>query len=240
MRRRLVDVLRQKGICAADVLDAIGRVPRHRFIDDSAFLRMAYEDVPFPIGHGQTISQPYTVARQTELLRPAHGLKVLEIGTGCGYQTAVLCELGLKVHSIERVRPLHVQTKTRLSAMGYRPHLVYGDGFKGLPSYAPFDRILVTCGAPEVPAQLMAQLKAGGTMVVPVGAGEVQTMLVMEVEPAAYITLAANEAEKAAPVYLNHMSSVGVYGRMWLSGTESSIEAARAAAITAIEAVTGK
>lgn len=180
MRRRLVDVLRQKGICAADVLDAIGRVPRHRFIDDSAFLRMAYEDVPFPIGHGQTISQPYTVARQTELLRPAHGLKVLEIGSGCGYQTAVLCELGLKVHSIERVRPLHVQTKTRLSAMGYRPHLVYGDGFKGLPSYAPFDRILVTCGAPEVPAQLVAQLKPGGTMVVPVGAGEVQTMLVVE------------------------------------------------------------
>lgn len=163
-----------------EVLDAIGRIPRQLFIDDSAFLRMAYEDVPFPIGHGQTISQPYTVARQTELLRPAQGLKVLEIGTGCGYQTAVLCELGLKVHSIERVRPLHARTRTRLSAMGYRPHLVYGDGFKGLSVYAPFDRILVTCGAPEVPPELIAQLKPGGTLVVPVGAGEVQTMLVVE------------------------------------------------------------
>lgn len=180
MRRRLVETLRAKGIRANDILEAIGRVPRHLFIDDSAFLRMAYDDVPFPIGHGQTISQPYTVARQTELLHPANGLKVLEIGTGCGFQTAVLCELGMKVFSIERVRPLHVHTRSRLSAMGYRPHLVFGDGFKGLPAYAPFDRILITCGAPQVPAALVEQLKPGGIMVVPVGAGEIQTMVVLE------------------------------------------------------------
>lgn len=180
MRRRLVETLRTKGVRANDILEAIGRVPRHLFIDDSAFLRLAYDDVPFPIGHGQTISQPYTVARQTELLHPANGLKVLEIGTGCGYQTAVLCELGMKVFSIERVRPLHVHTRSRLSDMGYRPHLVYGDGFKGLPAYAPFDRILITCGAPQVPAALVDQLKPGGIMVVPVGAGEIQTMVVLE------------------------------------------------------------
>jgi protein-L-isoaspartate(D-aspartate) O-methyltransferase len=187
LRRQLVDALKKKGITDAAVLAAIGKVPRHLFIEDSAFERFAYVDQAFPIGCGQTISQPYTVAFQSQLLAVQRGEKVLEIGTGCGYQTAVLSAMGTRVVSIERHRPLHVDTKARLHRLGYKANLVYGDGFKGAPGHAPFDRILVTCGAPVVPQDLLHQLKVGGSMVVPVGAGEQQVMLrIVRVGPAEF------------------------------------------------------
>ncbi|MGB3527543.1 MAG: protein-L-isoaspartate(D-aspartate) O-methyltransferase [Flavobacteriales bacterium] len=169
MRRKLVEELKRKGITDARVLNAIGKVPRHQFIDDSAFERFAYVDQAFPIGCEQTISQPYTVAFQSELLNVKPGEKVLEIGTGSGYQTAILCELGAKVYSIERHRPLYLITKKRLADMRYRAHLVHGDGYKGLPVHAPFDKVIVTCGAPDVPQALIDQLVEGGTLVIPVG-----------------------------------------------------------------------
>lgn len=177
LRRKLVDELRHKRIADQAVLASMATVPRHLFIDDSAFLKLAYMDQAFPIACGQTISQPYTVAFQTQLLQVKKGDKVLEVGTGSGYQTAVLAALGAKVYSIERHRPLHMATKQRLERLGYKASLIYGDGYKGLPSYAPFDRILVTCGAPEVPQDLLSQLRVGGLMVIPVGAGATQTML---------------------------------------------------------------
>lgn len=179
MRRKLLDELRGKGVTDERVLAAIGRIPRHLFIDDNAFLRMAYADIPFPIGHGQTISQPYTVAVQSHLLQVAQGDRVLEIGTGCGYQTAVLCELGGRVVTIERVRPLYLRTRERLASLGYRPITLFGDGFLGAPAYAPFTRILVTCGAPEIPPALIEQLRPEGRLVIPVGRGPVQTMTLL-------------------------------------------------------------
>lgn len=177
LRKQLVDALRGKGITNGRVLDAIAQIPRHQFIDDTAFLQMAYEDIAFPIGCGQTISQPYTVAFQTALLELAPGMKVLEIGTGSGYQTAVLATMGVKVFSIERQKPLYIRTKERLLRMGYKAALFHGDGYLGLPREAPFDRVLVTCGAPFVPEALLQQLKIGGRAVIPVGEGGVQTML---------------------------------------------------------------
>lgn len=176
MRKHLVDELKRKRISDLAVLQAIGSVPRHLFIDDSAFLRLAYADQAFPIACGQTISQPYTVGFQTQLLQVSKGDKVLEIGTGSGYQTAVLCALGAKVFSIERHRPLHLATKERLHRLGYRANLIYGDGYQGSPVHAPFDRIIVTCGAPHIPKELPAQLRIGGILVIPVGADEQQTM----------------------------------------------------------------
>ncbi len=176
-RKRLVDELRRKGINDEAVLAAMNEVPRHAFIDDSAFLQHAYVDQAFPIGCGQTISQPYTVAFQSQLLDVLPGCKVLEIGTGCGYQTAVLCKLGARVYSIERHRPLHLSTQERLHRLGYRANLLYGDGYKGWPAHAPFDRIIVTCGAPAVPEALPAQLKVGGRLVIPVGGEAKQSML---------------------------------------------------------------
>ncbi|MCB9169335.1 MAG: protein-L-isoaspartate(D-aspartate) O-methyltransferase [Flavobacteriales bacterium] len=178
-RRKLVDLLRKKGITDQQVLEAIGHVPRHLFIDDTALRAHAYEDIPFPIGCGQTISQPYTVAFQTQLLRVGRGMKVLEIGTGSGYQTAVLVQMGAKVFTIERHRPLHVRSRERLEDLGLRARTYYGDGYKGLPAHAPFDRVLVTCGAPFVPEALVKQLKPGGILVIPVGEGDVQRMLVV-------------------------------------------------------------
>jgi protein-L-isoaspartate(D-aspartate) O-methyltransferase len=175
MRKKLIDIVREKGIKDESVLNAMMKVPRHFFFD-KAFINQAYSDHAFQIGAGQTISQPYTVAYQTSLLSLSRGEKVLEIGTGSGYQTCILCEMGAKVFSIERQKELFDKAKVILPLMGYSPKLFYGDGYKGQPSFAPFDKILVTCGAPSVPEELVKQLKVGGLMVIPVGAGEVQIM----------------------------------------------------------------
>lgn len=178
-RQQLAQIVAEKGITDEKVLDAIRAIPRHLFMD-SSFEDHAYQDKPFPIAADQTISQPYTVAFQSQLLEVAKGNKVLEIGTGSGYQTAVLCELGTKVFSIERQQELFKKTKMFLSKIGYRPkYLGFGDGYKGLPDYAPFDRIIVTAGAPFVPKPLLSQLKVGGRMVIPVGKA-VQVMTLFE------------------------------------------------------------
>ncbi|MBP9159977.1 MAG: protein-L-isoaspartate(D-aspartate) O-methyltransferase [Flavobacteriales bacterium] len=182
-RRQLVEELKKKGITDAAVLAAIGKVPRHQFIDDTAFERFAYVDKAFPIDCGQTISQPYTVAFQSQLLQVKRGEKVLEVGTGSGYQTAILCELGAKVFSIERHKPLHIATKRRLAELGYRPTLVHGDGYLGMPLHGPFNKVIVTCGAPDVPAPLMDQLLSGGRLVIPVGDEEGQRMLTIDISP---------------------------------------------------------
>jgi protein-L-isoaspartate(D-aspartate) O-methyltransferase len=168
LRRQLAAVLKEKGIESAEVLKAIEAVPRHLFLDN-AFLEFAYQDKAFPIGAGQTISQPYTVAFQTELLELKKGEKVLEIGTGSGYQTSVLTEMGVKVFTIERQKTLFDKTKTLLPTLGYNPRLFYGDGYKGLPVFAPFDKIIITAGAPTIPDALLEQLKVGGIMVIPLG-----------------------------------------------------------------------
>ncbi len=175
MRQKLVQTVKDKGITDQNVLEAIGKIPRHLFMD-SGFLDHAYQDKAFPIAADQTISQPYTVAFQTELLRVEKGNKILEIGTGSGYQTAVLCELGAQVYSIERQNELFKKTSKFLPKLGYRPKkLIFGDGYKGLKEEAPFDGIIVTAGAPFVPKPLMGQLAIGGKLVIPVG-DSVQTM----------------------------------------------------------------
>ncbi|MEN3324575.1 protein-L-isoaspartate(D-aspartate) O-methyltransferase [Mariniflexile soesokkakense] len=175
LRQQLVNVVKNKGITNEAVLGAIGKVPRHLFMD-SGFLDYAYKDMAFPIAADQTISQPYTVAFQTELLQVKKEDKILEIGTGSGYQTAVLCELGAKVYSIERQQELFKKTSKFLPKLGYRPKkLIFGDGYKGLKEEAPFDSIIVTAGAPFVPKPLLSQLKIGGRLVIPVG-DDVQIM----------------------------------------------------------------
>jgi len=175
LRKKLVETVKQKGIQDERVLEAIGKIPRHFFMD-SSFLAFAYDDKPFPIGCGQTISQPYTVAFMTELLAISKGEKVLEVGTGSGYQACVLMELGAKVFTIERQRDLFLKTKEFLPSIGYNPRMFYGDGYKGLATWAPFDKIMVTAGAPFIPENLCDQLKIGGIMVILVGDGDFQTM----------------------------------------------------------------
>lgn len=179
MRQQLVEVLEQKGIKDTRVLTAIGKIPRHLFMD-SGFIDHAYQDKAFPIAADQTISQPYTVAFQTELMAVTPGDKVLEIGTGSGYQTAVLLELGAKVYSIERQKELFKKTSKFLPKLGYRAKkLIFGDGYKGLPNEAPFNSIIVTAGAPFVPNPLLAQLEIGGRLVIPVGdAIQVMTLFI--------------------------------------------------------------
>lgn len=182
LRKKLLEELKKMGISDQKVLDAMNAVPRHYFLS-SAFLEFAYENKAFQIGAGQTISHPFTVATQTQLLKVEPGMKVLEIGTGSGFQTAVLCEMGAKVFSIERQKLLHDNSKKLLTLMGYKPHLVYGDGYKGLPSFAPFDRVIITCAIPVIPEEVMLQMKPGGLLVMPFGEGEVQQMMVVEEMP---------------------------------------------------------
>ncbi len=183
LRNQLVAILEQKGIKNSLVLKAIGKIPRHLFLN-SSFEDFAYQDKAFPIGADQTISQPFTVAFQTELLTVQNGDKILEIGTGSGYQTAVLCALGAKVYSIERQIELFKKTKLLLPKLGFHPkYLTFGDGYKGLPAYAPFDSIIVTAGAPTIPQPLMAQLKIGGKLVIPIGEStQIMTLLIRKTE----------------------------------------------------------
>lgn len=178
MRKKLVEGLKIKGIRDEKVLEAISRVPRHAFME-SSFVGFAYRDQAFPIAAGQTISQPFTVAFQTQLLDVFPLCKVLEVGTGSGYQAAVLCELKAKVYTIERQRELYVSAQQLLPELGYQPSFFLGDGYKGLPTYGPFDRILVTAGAPYVPEELLGQLVIGGKMVIPVGKTDSQEMLLI-------------------------------------------------------------
>ncbi len=188
LRNRLVQILKDKGIKDTKVLDAIGSIPRHLFLD-SSFLDFAYQNKAFPIGANQTISHPYTVAFQSELLQVKPKDKILEIGTGSGYQTAVLIALKAEVYSIERQKELHVKAKKELPKLGYlAKKLIYGDGYIGLKEQAPFDGILVTAGAPFVPKTLLAQLKIGGRLVIPVG-NEKQIMTL-------FIRKSNNEFEK--------------------------------------------
>jgi protein-L-isoaspartate(D-aspartate) O-methyltransferase len=180
LRNQLVILLKEKGITDKGVLEAISKIPRHLFLN-SSFADYAYQDKAFPIGAGQTISQPYTVAFQSQLLEVKKDHKILEIGTGSGYQTAVLCLMGAKVYSVERQNELFKQTSALLPKLGIgiRPkHLSFGDGYKGLPNHAPFDSIIVTAGAPIIPQALMAQLKIGGRLVIPLGE-EVQIMTLL-------------------------------------------------------------
>jgi protein-L-isoaspartate(D-aspartate) O-methyltransferase len=179
LRKKLTEEIRRKGISDENVLAAINKVPRHLFMD-SGFIKFAYRDQAFPIAAGQTISQPYTVAFQTQLLdvKPMH--KVLEIGTGSGYQAAVLVEMGAKVYTIERQKDLYLMSQSLLGALHYRLHFFYGDGYLGLPTYGPFDRILITAAAPEIPEKLLDQLKPNGKLVIPLGESDSQVMTLIE------------------------------------------------------------
>ncbi len=175
LRKKLIDLLRSKGIADDNVLNAMNTIPRHFFFD-SSFLEFAYEDKAFPIGSGQTISQPYTVAFQSELLQLEKGMRILEVGTGSGYQASILAEMGARIFTIERQKLLYETLKSLDPPLHYRIRLFYGDGYAGLPAHAPFDRILITAAAPFVPDPLIKQLKIGGILVVPVGKTDVQIM----------------------------------------------------------------
>jgi protein-L-isoaspartate(D-aspartate) O-methyltransferase len=175
MRKQLIDQLRQKGITDERVLTAFDAIPRHFFLD-LVFEQQAYSNVAFQIGAGQTISHPYTVAFQTSILELKKGEKVLEIGTGSGFQTCILCSMGMKVFSIERQKELHIKAKKIIDHFRFTPKLFFGDGYEGKETFAPFDKILVTCGAPFIPEKLVKQLKVGGMMVIPVGDLDSQEM----------------------------------------------------------------
>lgn len=174
-RKKLVEELRRKGLTDEDVLRAIDKVPRHDFMDP-AFLNHAYIDKAFPISSGQTISQPYTVAVQTQLLKVKKRDKILEIGTGSGYQAAILAEMGAKVYTIERYRELYLKAQAIFLSLGYNADFFYGDGYEGKPQYGPFDGIIITAATAEIPAKLPPQLKIGGRLVVPIGTSISQVM----------------------------------------------------------------
>jgi protein-L-isoaspartate(D-aspartate) O-methyltransferase len=176
LRNRMVDDLIKKGITDLKVLEALRKVPRHQFFQDQIFIQKAYEDIAFQIGEGQTISHPSTVGLQTQLLSIQKGEKVLEIGTGSGYQTAILHAVGAKIFSIERQHALFVRTKKLLESMQIKATLTFGDGYLGWPAFAPFDKIIVTAGAPFIPPALCEQLKINGKLIIPVGTNGVQLM----------------------------------------------------------------
>jgi len=179
LRRKLIDELRTKGITNNDILEAMNRVPRHNFMD-SGFIGFAYKDQAFPIGAGQTISQPYTVAFQTQLLDVVKHDKILEVGTGSGYQCAVLLEMGTTVYTIERHRELFLSAQSKLLSLKYKPTFFFGDGYEGVPAYSPYDRIIITAGGPDIPEKLLQQLKIGGKLVMPVGNSDIQKMTLVE------------------------------------------------------------
>ncbi len=179
LRRLLAEKVRDKGIEDERIIEAINKVPRHLFMD-SGFVEFAYKDRAFPIGAGQTISQPYTVAFQTELLSIRKNDKVLEIGTGSGYQAAILMEIGAKVYTIERQRELFLKAHSLLPDIGYRPNFFFGDGNNGLPTYSPFDKIIITASTSKIPENLLKQLKIGGKLVAPVGSSRTQIMMLVE------------------------------------------------------------
>ena len=178
MRKRLVESLRAKGITDEEILRAMNVVPRHVFMDP-AFLRHAYTDKAFPISSGQTISQPYTVAVQTGLLQVKKRDKVLEVGSGSGYQAAILAEMGVKVYTIERYRDLYVKAQKVVTSLGYNVNFFFGDGYEGKPQYGPYDAILITAATAEIPGALLKQLKPGGRLVAPLGMADVQVMTVV-------------------------------------------------------------
>lgn len=204
LRKGLIKILKSKGIKDDRLLDAVGKVPRHYFFDE-AFLEHAYQDKAFPIGEGQTISQPYTVAFQTEKLDVKEGDKILEVGTGSGYQACILLELKAEVHTIEYNKVLYERTRKFLPKMGYRPYFYQGDGSLGLPSKAPFNKIIVTAGAPSVPSALIKQLKEGGTMIIPVGDNTRQKMMVIK-------KLSGNRITKKEFDYFNFVPLLGKEG----------------------------
>ncbi|NRA13456.1 MAG: protein-L-isoaspartate(D-aspartate) O-methyltransferase [Crocinitomicaceae bacterium] len=175
MRRQLVKELSDRGIKSKQVLSCFEAIPRHYFLDN-AFAEQAYSNTAFQIGSGQTISHPYTVAFQTELLEIEKGDKILEIGSGSGFQTCVLCEMGAKVFSIERHKELHLKSKNIVRQLKYNARMSFGDGYKGLPTFAPFDKVIITCGAPDIPEELVNQMKIGGIMIIPIGEGIEQQM----------------------------------------------------------------
>ena len=188
MRKKMIEELALKGISDENVLKALDEVPRHWFLEE-VFLNFAYENKAFQIGCGQTISHPYTVAYQSQLLEIKKGDKVLEIGTGCGYQTSILIKMGAKVFSIERQQPLFLETKKRLQTMRMRAQVFYGDGYKGLPTFAPFDKIIVTAGAPYIPDDLVSQLNPNGIMIIPIGEGkQIMNKITKDAEGAVTIT----------------------------------------------------
>ena len=193
LRNQLVSLLKEKGITNVAVLEAIKKIPRHLFLN-SSFADYAYQDKAFPIGAGQTISQPYTVAFQSQLLELKKDHKILEIGTGSGYQTAVLMEMGAKVYTIERQKELYLKAKAQLEVMGYHPHFFYGDGYLGMPSYGPYSKIIITAGAPEIPETLIDQLQIGGKLISPVGdkLGQVMTLVEKVSETETIITQHGN------------------------------------------------
>jgi len=199
MRRNLVKILIEKGIKDPGVLKAVQNVPRHYFFEP-AFLEHAYQDKAFPIGEGQTISQPYTVAFQTELLNVKPGDKVLEIGTGSGYQCCVLLEMGAKVYTIEFNKVLHLQAKSFLRSLGYSAHFHLGDGSQGWPTFAPYDKIIVTAGAPAIPQALTDQLKPNGLLVIPVGNEEQQTMVRIHKDAAGKVNVEKHDFFRFVPL----------------------------------------
>lgn len=211
LRKQLVKEIVQKGIKDKSVIDAIGRIPRHFFFD-KIFDTHAYEDKAFPIEAGQTISQPYTVAFQSELLRVKPGDKILEIGTGSGYQASVLVELGADVYTIEYQKKLYQKVIRFLPSIGYQPHMYQGDGSKGMPRFAPYDGIIVTAGAPTIPEELIQQLKIGGRLVIPVGDNDTQAMVLIE-------KIAENKIKKKV---FNNFSFVPLRGEKGHDGIHST------------------